>query len=91
MVLAVEYRRRERRISLLESLALAVAKQQGYMLLTGDAALRSLAETEEVDCHGLLWFFDVLESAKVLTRAQLHAALTRIAAHPRYGAKIRNT
>jgi hypothetical protein len=56
---AVEYQRRERRISLSDSLALVIAKQEGFTLLTGDAALRGLAELESVECHGILWLFDV--------------------------------
>ena len=81
--LAVQYRRRERRISLSDCLALVVAKQMGYTLLTGDAALRSLAESESVDCHGLFWLFDLFETEKVLTHSQLHSALVKIASHPR--------
>jgi len=80
---AVEYQRRERRISLSDSLALVIAKQEGSTLLTGDAALRALAEAEAVECHGLLWLFDVFEEKKVLTRTELHVALSKIAAHPR--------
>lgn len=80
---AVEYRRREQRISLVDSISLAVCKRYNHILLTGDATLRKLAEDEGVDCNGLLWLFDFFEEKKLLTRSQLFAALTKIAEHPR--------
>jgi len=42
----------ERRISLHDSYALALAKAEGAVILTGDGALRVLAEAEGVRCHG---------------------------------------
>jgi len=63
-------------------MALALAKATTSILLTGDAALRGLADQEAVECHGLLWLCDVFENETTLEVAALHAALTRIRDHP---------
>lgn len=73
----------ERRISIHDGYALALAKAEGAVILTGDAALRVLAEAEGVRCHGVLWVFDQLEDKRATSPAVLHDGLTRLAAHPR--------
>jgi hypothetical protein len=81
--LASGYRIRQRRVSLPDAFALALAKLGGYLLLTGDANLRTLATEEQVECRGLLWLLDQIESAALLPPADLEAALSAISAHPR--------
>lgn len=81
--LAAEYRRREPRLSLPDAFALALAKIGGHTLLAGDAALRAAADEEAVECHGVLWVLDQLDSSGIATASVLHAALTAIAGHPR--------
>ena len=73
----------ERRISIHDSYALSLAKAEAAILLAGDAAMRRLAEAEEVRCHGVLWVFDQMEERRVVTAAALHEGLTRVVAHPR--------
>jgi predicted nucleic acid-binding protein len=73
----------ERRISIHDSYALSLAKAEAAILLAGDAAMRRLAEAEEVRCHGVLWVFDQMEERRVVTAAALHDGLTRVVAHPR--------
>jgi predicted nucleic acid-binding protein len=73
----------ERRISIHDSYALSLAKAEAAILLAGDAAMRRLAEAEEVRCHGVLWLFDQMEERRVVTAAALHEGLTRVVAHPR--------
>ncbi len=73
----------ERRISVHDSYALALAKTEGAMVLTGDGALRVLAEAEGVRCHGVLWVFDQLEDKRLVASAELNVGLTRLAVHPR--------
>ena len=73
----------ERRISIHDSYALSLAKAEAAILLAGDAAMRRLAEAEEVGCHGVLWVFDRLEEHQVVNAAALHAGLSRVVAHPR--------
>lgn len=73
----------ERRISIHDSFALSLAKAEAAILLAGDAALRRLAEAEEVRCHGVLWVFDQLEEHRVVGASVLLEALTRVVEHPR--------
>jgi len=73
----------ERRISIHDSYALSLAKAMAAILLSGDAAMRGLAEAEGVRCHGVLWVFDQLGEGQIVQPALLHEALTRLAAHPR--------
>lgn len=73
----------ERRISIHDSFALSLAKAEAAILLAGDAALRRLAEAEEVRCHGVLWVFDQLEEHRVVGASVLLEALTRVVGHPR--------
>jgi hypothetical protein len=83
VTLASDYRLRQRRVSLPDAFALALAKLGGHVLLSGDADLRTLAAEEQVECRGLLWLLDEIESAALLAPADLEAALSAIAAHPR--------
>jgi predicted nucleic acid-binding protein len=48
------------RASLVDLLALALAKSLGAILLTGDGSLRAAAEREGVAVHGVLWLLDRL-------------------------------
>ena len=73
----------ERRMSIHDSYALSLAKAEAAILLAGDAAMRRLAEAEEVRCHGVLWVFDRLEEHRVVAAAVLHSGLSRVVAHPR--------
>ena len=70
-------------MSIHDSYALSLAKAEAAILLAGDAAMRRLAEAEEVRCHGVLWVFDRLEEHRVVAAAALHAGLSRVVAHPR--------
>jgi len=80
---AQRFRARERRISIHDSYALSLAKAEAAILLAGDAAMRRLAEAEEVRCHGVLWVFDQLEEHQVVGAVALHTGLSRVVAHPR--------
>ena len=81
--LAQGYRERERRLSLPDAFALALAKTGSHVLLAGDGSLRALAATENVECHGVFWVLDQLEQHRVLVAAQLLDALVLITKHPR--------
>jgi hypothetical protein len=80
---AQAYRRVQPVLTVADSFALALAKQSGWILLTGDGALRALANTEQVECHGVLWMLDLLESKSVAPHQELHDGLQLIKAHPR--------
>jgi predicted nucleic acid-binding protein len=80
---AENYRKISRALSLSDSFALSLAKEHGYLLLTGDQRLRALAEQETVDVHGLLWLLDRMEAEAVCTLDILDEGLQRITAHQR--------
>lgn len=83
VALAQNYRARDPRLSLPDAFALALAKSGEHILLAGDGALRTLASSEGVEHHGVLWALDQLEAAGVLTPAQLLEGLSAISTHPR--------
>ena len=81
--LALGYRRSRAGLSLPDAFALALAKSNAWMLLTGDADLRQLAEREVVVCHGILWLLDRMFEERVAGRHTLHAGLQAMSSHPR--------
>jgi hypothetical protein len=81
--LAMSHRQVQRHLTVPDSFALALAKTNGWTLLTGDGPLRELAKAEEVDCHGVLWLLDEFETQGAATYVQLHRGLEGISAHPR--------
>ena len=80
---AIEYQRSNPRLSLPDTFALALAKSNGWTLLTGDAELRHVAEREQVACHGVLWLLDRMLEERVVSRPALHAGLQAMSRHPR--------
>ena len=80
---ALTYRRRAPALSLPDCFALALATQGNWTLLTGDSALRKLAQALSVDCHGVLWLLDEMLSAHAATPQALHRGLLAISEHPR--------
>jgi predicted nucleic acid-binding protein len=81
--LAQGYISRTTALSVPDAFALALAKQGGHILVCGDRALRQLAESESVDCHGLLWVLDQLLESVLVPPAEMHQALAAISGHPR--------
>lgn len=80
---ALAYRRQVPALSVPDSFALALAQTREWVLLTGDGALRQLANDEAVECHGMLWLLDEIDSAAAATVQELHDGLTAISQHPR--------
>ena len=83
VALALSYRRNRRSLSLSDSFALALAKTNSWILLTGDRALRELADSEAVSCHGVLWLLDRMFDHRVTDPTDLCDGQERIAGHPR--------
>jgi hypothetical protein len=83
VAMAMSHRHAQRLLTVPDSFALALAKINGWTLLTGDGPLRELARAESVDCHGVLWLLDEFETQGAATHLQLHAGLEKISAHPR--------
>ena len=80
---AVRYHRENNALSLPDSFALALAASRKWMLLTGDGALRTLAMTLDVVCHGVLWLLDQIFDAGVSDPEELATGLRAIRDHPR--------
>lgn len=80
---AIAYRRQHPSLSLPDCFALALARANSWILLTGDGGLRALANDENVDCHGVLWVVDQMQEAGAATAQELNDGLMAISVHPR--------
>ena len=80
---AFHYQRAWPALSLSDCFALALAAGNGWILLTGDSALRKLADAEHVACHGVLWLMDEMLRTASASARELHDGLAAISAHPR--------
>ena len=80
---AQTYRRIHPKLALPDTFALTLARSRGWLLLTGDGALRALAVAEQVECHGVLWLIDLMHAERVVEAAILRAGLEKLAGHPR--------
>jgi len=58
--------------------ALAMAKLEEAVLVTGDKDLREAAEAEEIEVHGTLWLMEAMVKQKVLTARRAHSSLRRM-------------
>lgn len=67
---ADEIQSKNKRLSVYDCLALAIAKFRGIVLLTGDRRLRQTAEKEGVMVHGSLWIFDELLRCERITTSE---------------------
>lgn len=80
---ATTYRRARPALSLPDSFALALARINSWLLLSGDADLRDMAGIHGVECHGVLWMIDRMVADAATTAAAAHAGLTALSQHPR--------
>ncbi len=69
-----------RRPSVNDLFALVVARAEGAMLLTGDGALRELAESEGTTVHGALWLLDELVRLEIIGPKKATQSLERMLA-----------
>lgn len=69
---------RHRKLSFEDSLNFVVARANRLsILLTGDRALRTVAQTNGVEVHGILWVVEQLLEHRLADRSDLIAALER--------------
>lgn len=73
----------EKALSLPDCFALVLSLREHHVLLTGDKALRQIAESKQVECHGVLWLFDELLRTKAVSQKKLFRALMVLSSHPR--------
>jgi len=70
MVEVFTMRTQHARLSEQDCSAFLKARQLGAILLTGDNALRRLAQRENQEVHGHLWLFDRLVESEILSPAR---------------------
>ncbi len=80
---AQQYQQVQRGLSVPDAFSLALAQTRRWTLLTGDGPLRTFAQQNDVECHGVLWLLDLMEAQNTANFQQLHDGLGRLAAHPR--------
>lgn len=64
--------------SIIDLLALALARQEECPLLTGDGRLRTAGQTEGIDVHGTLWLIEQMVRARTITVRQAEAGYARM-------------
>ena len=72
-----------RRPSVNDLFAFVVARAERAMLLTGDGALRELAESEGMTVHGTLWLLDELVRREIVMPEQAADGLERMVEYGR--------
>jgi len=76
VVRAQAYFNDNRGLKLNDCFALVLAEDTSEsILLTGDARLRTLAESNNVEVHGVLWITDEFETHDIVATQRLHDAL----------------
>ena len=63
--------------------ALALARQEFCPLLTGDKALRKLADGEQIEVKGTIWLVEQLMIANIITQCEARTAYARMRANAR--------
>ena len=72
---AITLEKKYRRLSFYYRVALAIAKNRKWILLTGDKNLREAADKESVECHGVIWIYDKLKEAEKLSPDEYLSAI----------------
>lgn len=83
LLLAQNSHRTVKALSLPDCFAMALATRPNYSLLSGDKALRQVAESLAIECHGVLWLMDEMLASGASSRMQLSTGLRLLADHPR--------
>lgn len=76
--LVIEYGRKYPQLSVYDRIALAIARNRKFELLSGDGHLRKAATKENVEVHGTLWILDQLLSQSLITDIEYDIALQRL-------------
>ena len=75
---ADEISSKHRKLSVYDSIALAIAKKRGIVLLTGDNALRKAAISENVITFGTLGLLDRLLKENCIKKKEYHDCLLQL-------------
>ena len=85
--LAIQYGQVYRKLSVYDRFALAIAKRRGYILLSGDGALRQAAIHENITVKGTIWIIDQLLDQGKIPNTEYHAIMTEL--HDDTSGKVR--
>ena len=55
------------RLSIADAALFVLARDNGWILVTGDRVMRELAAADAVECHGTLWLLDMLVESAILS------------------------
>ena len=72
---AIAYQSKRTALSLVDAFALALARRQGWQLLTEDRLMRSVAQSEGIELRDVLWIIDSMLTAGILLKAQVVSVL----------------
>lgn len=75
---AYEIVKRHPQLSRYDALALGIAKTRGFVLLTGDKRLRTVAAEEGVQVRGTIWVFDELLREDIISTDQYVAFMEEL-------------
>ena len=67
-------------ISIADCSCLYLSKKVSATLLTGDAALRRVAEQNDIPVHGILWLFDKIVNGEIISKQEAGDKLTLLMA-----------
>lgn len=65
-------------LSIADCSCLFYSKKITATLLTGDAALRRIAEQNDIPVHGILWIFDTLVAENIISKKEAREKLTTL-------------
>ena len=83
MAKAVAYQAARPKLTIHDCLAVTLAVTNEWPLLTGDRRMRTLAEEEHVEAHGLLWVIDLYAEHRIVRKSALVKALKGMLDDPR--------
>lgn len=84
VISAQQYYNNDRKLSLNDCFALVAAEYTDEAILfTGDSRLKSLADSKDIETHGVLWAIDMLDEHTNIDTSDLIACLEQFDADPR--------
>jgi len=67
-------------VSTIDLSCMVLARDFAAILLSGDKPFRTLAETQAIEVHGVLWLLDALVDQQIITQSEACLALNRMLA-----------
>jgi len=83
MAQAVAYQAAKPKLTIHDCFAVTLAVTNDWPLLTGDKRMRTLAEQEQVEVHGILWLIDRFAEHRIVRKVVLANTLKGMLEDPR--------